>query len=67
MQGIDQGKDMQEMHKFTTMLAERTERFDHDMLKVVHENHHYCSISGSWVLRLMGLSSVKRQGILEFE
>ena len=55
------------MHSFTKMLAGMAERFDNDMLKVVPENHHSCSILVSWVLRLKGLSLVIKQGVLELE
>lgn len=61
MQEIDQGKDMQEMNNFTMMIAGMTERFNNNMLKVVNENYHYCSILVLWVLELMGLSLVKKK------
>ena len=55
------------MHSFTKILAGMAERFDNDMLKVVHENLCSCSIPVSWVLRLKGLSLVRKQAILKLE
>lgn len=55
------------MHSFTKILAGMAERFDNDVLKVVHENLCSCSIPVSWVLRLKGLSLVRNQGILKLE
>lgn len=55
------------MHSFTKILAGMAERFDNDMLKVVHENLCSRSLLVSWVLRLKGLSLMRNQGILKLE
>lgn len=49
------------------ILARMAEGFDNDMLKVVYENHHYCCILVSWVMKLKDLSLVRKQENLELE
>lgn len=58
---------MQGKHDLTMILARMAEGFDNDMLKVVYENHHYCCILVSRVMKLKDLSLVRKQENLELE